>query len=131
MVVCPKLSAYGLAWDFGQVLTEIDGYFVSLQRKLDDFGQDLTESLPITALFMINKNMNREQIIEIIRCGENSHVQFKEHFTTQKQMAEELAAIPADKREIVPLCRTNRYIIVALYVWGLPFHAPVLLQSTR
>ena len=27
-----------------------------------------------------------------------------------------LAAIPADKREIVPLCRTNRYIIVALYV---------------
>ena len=37
--------------------------------------------------------MNREQIIEIIRCGENSHVQFKEHFTTQKQMAEELAAM--------------------------------------
>ena len=58
-------KSIGLAWDFGQVLTEIDGYFVSLQRKLDDFGQDLTESLPITALFMINKNMNREQIIEV------------------------------------------------------------------
>ena len=37
--------------------------------------------------------MNKEQIIEIIRCGENSRVQFKEHFTTQKQMAEELAAM--------------------------------------
>ena len=98
-------KSIGLAWDFGQVLTEIDGYFVSLQRKLDDFGQDLTESLPFTALFMINK-------INFI-------------------FNDMLAAIPADKREIVPLCRTNRYIIVALYVWGLPLHAPVLLQSTR
>ena len=38
-------------------------------------------------------NMNKEQILEIIRCGENSRVQFKEHFTTQKQMAEELVAM--------------------------------------
>ena len=37
--------------------------------------------------------MNKEQILEIIRCGENSRVQFKEHFTTQKQMAEELVAM--------------------------------------
>ena len=37
--------------------------------------------------------MNKEQIFEIIRCGENSRVQFKERFTTQKQMAEELVAM--------------------------------------
>lgn len=37
--------------------------------------------------------MNKEQIMEIIKCGENSRVQFKEHFTTQKQMAEELVAM--------------------------------------
>ena len=30
--------------------------------------------------------MNKEKIHEIIKCGENSRVQFKEHFTTQKQM---------------------------------------------
>ena len=59
--------------------------------------------------------MNREQIIEIIRCGENSHVQFKEHFTTQKQMAEELAAMANAKGGIIIIgCKDKTGEIVGL-----------------
>lgn len=59
--------------------------------------------------------MNKEQIIEIIRCGENSRVQFKEHFTTQKQMAEELAAMANAKGGMIIIgCKDKTGEIVGL-----------------
>lgn len=36
--------------------------------------------------------MTLEELHKIIRCGETSRVQFKQKFTTQKQIAEEMVA---------------------------------------
>jgi len=36
--------------------------------------------------------MTSEELYDIIRCGETSQVQFKQKFTSQKQIAEELVA---------------------------------------
>lgn len=59
--------------------------------------------------------MNKEQIFEIIRCGENSRVQFKEHFTTQKQMAEELVAMANSKGGMIIIgCKDKTGGIVGL-----------------
>ena len=65
--------------------------------------------------------MNKEQIFEIIRCGENSRVQFKERFTTQKQMAEELVAMANAKggvethcEELFPRIADYRSSIIAM-----------------
>lgn len=59
--------------------------------------------------------MNKEQILEIIRCGENSRVQFKEHFTTQKQMAEELVAMANAKGGMIIIgCKDKTGEIVGL-----------------
>lgn len=36
--------------------------------------------------------MDKEVLLKLVRCGETSRVQFKERFTTQRQMAEEMVA---------------------------------------
>ena len=36
--------------------------------------------------------MTSDELVKKIRCGETSRVQFKQHFTTQKEMAAELVA---------------------------------------
>ena len=59
--------------------------------------------------------MNKEKILEIIKCGENSRVQFKEHFTTQKQMAEELVAMANAKGGMIIIgCKDKTGEIVGL-----------------
>jgi len=59
--------------------------------------------------------MNKEQIFETIRCGENSRVQFKERFTTQKQMAEELVAMANAKGGMIVIgCKDKTGEIVGL-----------------
>ena len=45
--------------------------------------------------------MTKKELLEIIRCGETSQVQFKERFSTQKQMAEEFAAFANSKGGMV------------------------------
>lgn len=45
--------------------------------------------------------MTKEEVLAIIKCGENSRVQFKEQFSTQKQMAEEFAAFANSKGGMV------------------------------
>lgn len=45
--------------------------------------------------------MTKEELLTIIKCGENSRVQFKEQFSTQKQMAEEFAAFANSKGGMV------------------------------
>ena len=59
--------------------------------------------------------MNKEPIREIIKCGENSRVQFKERFTTQKQMAEELVAMANSKGGMIIIgCKDKTGEIVGL-----------------
>lgn len=38
------------------------------------------------------KNMTSEELIKLIKCGETSTVQFKQEFTTQRQIAEDMVA---------------------------------------
>lgn len=41
--------------------------------------------------------MTKDELLTTIKCGENSQVQFKENFTSQKQIAEEFAAFANSK----------------------------------
>jgi len=42
-------------------------------------------------------DMNAEQLKQIILCGETSSIQFKEHFSSQKQIAAEIIAFANGK----------------------------------